>query len=318
MAAVDPAQPYPSFTKVYHHDVYPTIDPTGPALDCSNRIIFVTGGGRGVGKAIGVAFAKANAKGIVLLGRTSSSLEETAEEIKSVSSGQTATFVVTADITVASQVQAAMEKAVEHFGAVPDVLVNNAGGVLGRGPIVDIDPDGFWKTFEVNVKGPLLVNQAFLKADRAHNSQTVRTVINIPSGIVHLPYASGGVAYACSKTASAKMTEFLHYERPDWNVFNMQPGVVDTELARAAGRQAPDKPEMPAGCAVWLSTSPEAKVFNGRFLWANWDIDEMLAKRDEIEEGDLLRLSLKGWAEDVHSDELVRIASTLHNNARKK
>ena len=72
---------YPSFTDTYHHEQYPAIDPTQKELDCSEKVVVITGGGRGIGKAIAVAFAKAHAKGIVLMGRTRSTLETAAAEV---------------------------------------------------------------------------------------------------------------------------------------------------------------------------------------------------------------------------------------------
>lgn len=312
------AQPvYPSFTPTYHHDQYPAIDPTLPELDCSGKTVLVTGGGRGIGKAIALAFAKAHATGIALIGRTQSSLDETVAEIKQIDSA-TDVVVCTADIVVPDQVQHAVNWVIERFGKVPDVLVNNAGGLSGVGSLTDVDLDDFWRAFELNVKGPLIVTQSYLRANQKHSPEAIRTVINIPSGAAHLPYAPGAAAYATSKLANAKVVEYLHHEKPEWNVFNMQPGVVATELARQAGRKAPDSPELPAGLAVWLATQPEARILNGRFVWANWDVTELLARKDDLEKRDLLTLGLKGWAEELNSEELKRRARAVHRDADKK
>ncbi|KAK4962757.1 hypothetical protein LTR10_000384 [Elasticomyces elasticus] len=308
---------YPSFTSTYHSDQYAAIDPSQPSLDCSGKTVLVTGAGRGIGKAIAIAFAKANAQGIALVGRTLSSLDDAAKEIKQVNAN-VEVVVVTADITDSTQVQAAMDTIVDRFG-VPGVLVNNAGGLNGMGPLIDADLDDVWKAFELNVKGPLNVTQAYLRAHRTHSPDTPRVVINLPSGAAHLPYAPGAAAYACSKLASAKLTEYLYHENPEWSVFNMQPGVVATDLARKAGRKAPDTPELPAGFAVWLATQPEAKaVLNGRFIWANWDVTELLGRRDEILSKDLLTLALKGWGEDVSAEEMKRRAVSVHRDADKR
>ncbi|KAK3660876.1 hypothetical protein LTR56_000634 [Elasticomyces elasticus] len=298
---------YPSFTSTYHSDQYAAIDPTQPSLDCTGKTVLVTGAGRGIGKAIAIAFAQANARGIALVGRTMSSLEEAAKEIKQVNAN-VELVVVTADITDSAQVQAAVDTIVDRLG-VPDVLVNNAGGLHGMGPLIDADLDDVWKAFELNVKGPVNVTQAYLRAHRTRSPDTPRVVINIPSGAAHLPYAPGAAAYACSKLASAKLTEYLHHENPEW---------IATDLARKAGRKAPDTPELPAGFAVWLATQPEAKaVLNGRFIWANWDVTELLARRDEILSKDLLTLTLKGWGEDVSAEEMKRRAVSVHRDAEK-
>ena len=310
---------YPSFTPTYHHNQYPAIDPTQPALDCSKKTVLITGGGRGIGKAIAIAFAQAHAKGIALLGRTNTTLEETALEIREAGGGETDVFVVTADIMVQSEVQAAMESTINHFGGrVPDVLVNNAGGIHGVGHLIDVDIDDFMKAFDLNVKGPLIVLQTYLRANRKHFPEAPRTVINLPSGAAHLPYAPTAAAYGCSKLANSKITEYVHHENPSWNVFNMQPGVVATDLARQAGRKAPDSPEMPAGFAVWLAAHPDARELNGKFMWANWDVNELLERKEEIQKRDLLTLTLKGWAEDTNAEELKRRAASVHRNAERK
>jgi NAD(P)-dependent dehydrogenase (short-subunit alcohol dehydrogenase family) len=237
-------------------------------------------------------------------------LDETAAKIRTTSPGTDA-FVQTADITNQDQVQSAIDAAIKHFdGTVPNVLVNNAGGLRGFGSLIDVDINDFWQAFELNIKGPLMVSQTFLRSVREHSSlQESLTIINIPSGAVHVPYLPGAGAYGSSKMAMSKITEYLHHENPNWFVINMQPGVVATELARLAGRQAPDAPELPAGMGVWLATQPEKReevrrVLNGKFLWAYWDVDEMLQKGEEIERRDLLTLGLKGWAEDFNAEEL--------------
>ena len=200
---------YPSFTPTYHHDQYPAIDPTRSALDCSDKIILITGGGRGIGKAITLAFAKAHAKGIVLLGRTKTSLDEAATEIKRISPA-TRVLIQTADITNRDAVQHAVDAAIAHFGEVPDVLVNNAGGLSGMASLTDVDLEEFFRALELNIKGPLIVLQAFLRANRTHSPDVARTVINISSGAAHAPYYPGGAAYSTSKLATAKIMEYLH------------------------------------------------------------------------------------------------------------
>ena len=98
----------------------------------------------------------------------------------------------------------------------------------------------------------------------------------------------------------------------------MQPGVVQTDLARQAGRKAPDSPQLPAGFAVWLAAHPNARELNGRFIWANWDINELLERKDEIQKRDLLTLTLKGWAEDLNAEELKKRAASVHRDADQK
>lgn len=299
----------PSFTPTYHHDVYPAIDPTQPALDCSDKIILITGGGRGIGKAIALGFAKAKAKGIVLLGRDDKTLKSSAAEIR-ILSPSTEVFVTTADIQKQDQVHKALQDIVAHFGTVPHVLVNNAGGLRGQGPIIDVDISDFWESFELNTRGPLIVSQAFLRLARTEKKVN-RTIINISSGAAHVPYAPGIASYSCSKAATCRIMEFLHHENPECQIFNVQPGVVATDLSRGYGRKAEDSGELPAGFAVWLARSPDAGVFSGKFLWANWDVGELLSRKEEILREGLLEFGLKGWSEGGRTDD----AKGVHGDA---
>ncbi|KAF7194069.1 Short chain dehydrogenase citE [Pseudocercospora fuligena] len=307
---------YPSYTPTCHHDQYPAIDPSQPSLDCSNKIVLITGGGRGIGKAIATAFAEAHAKGIALVGRAESTLRETSQAIKQISP-RTDVFITTADIQDKTQTQAAIEATLAHFSVVPDVLVMNAGVLRGVGSLIDVNIDDFWSAFEINTKGPLIVAQAFLRANRQHSPDAKRTIINVSSGSAHIPYAPGGCAYGTSKLASAKIVEYLHHENPEWNVFNMQPGVVATDLAKQASRAGEDSPRLPAGFAVWLAASPDAKWLNGKFLWANWDINELLEKKEEIHKRDLLTFILKDWT-DLSAKALIERARSVHGNAKKE
>lgn len=75
--------PYPSFTSKYHNAPYPEKAEDFPAHSASGEVIAIAGGGRGIGKAIAVSFARASASTIILLGRTESSLKSTQVEILS-------------------------------------------------------------------------------------------------------------------------------------------------------------------------------------------------------------------------------------------
>ena len=312
---------FPSFTTTYHHKQYPAIDPKQPSLNCSKKIIVITGPGRGIGQAIALAFAHAGAKGIALLGRTKATLDETAAEIKRISS-TTQTISIPLDITEPASVTSALDDVVRFFGRRPDVLVNNAGGVAkgAHTSLLDVDIGAFRRTNELNIIGPLAVTQAFARvhaaSDKADPSARV-AVINVSSGAAHLPFYPNGVAYSSSKLAGAKVIEYLYYEFPEWNVFNLQPGVIETDLSRQAGRKADDQPDLPAGMTVWLAASKDARRLNGRFLWANWDVDELLSREDEIHQRELLTLSLKGWAHDENTEDLMKRANSVFSDADK-
>ena len=233
-------------------------------------------------------------------------------------SDKTDTLVIPADITSRQQIESAFANITEHFDAAPDVLIKNAGRLLAFGAVADIDIEAFWKTYELNVLGPLIVTQAFIRAAKASKEpDTRRIIINIPSGGAHIPYAPTAVAYSTSKLANAKVLEYVHYEHPEWLAVNMQPGIVATDLARKAGRKAPDDPNLPAGIVVWLAADPRAQALNGNFVWANWNVDEVLEK-EEIREKGLLSLGLTGWADGISPEDLIARARSVHRDADHK
>lgn len=204
---------YPSFTPTYHHEAYPAIDPTQPSLSCEGKVVLITGGGKGIGKAIATGFAKAHAKAIIILGRTQLSLTSTATELKEISGSRTEVLTHAVDILDIASVQQAFDASVQALGQI-DILVNNAGGLFGIGSVGDVDIDEFWKAFELNVKGPLIVTQAFIKA--AAHSSGLRTIINISSGGAHLPYAPMAAAYGTSKLAFTKVTVSVFSDNVAW------------------------------------------------------------------------------------------------------
>lgn len=125
MSVNELASTRPMFTEHFHRDVYPAIDPTNPALALTGKTVLVTGGGRGIGVSIVEAFAKAQAKSIILTGRTESSLVAAKEKFTKAFPG--VQFIASAvDIGVPESVDAmfkSLNGKVEHI----DVLVNNAG-----------------------------------------------------------------------------------------------------------------------------------------------------------------------------------------------
>ncbi|KAF3404926.1 Short chain dehydrogenase andI [Talaromyces pinophilus] len=278
------------FVPTSHHDTYPTISETNPELSCKGKVAFITGGGRGIGRAIAKAFAIARAKGIFLIGRTASDLLSAVEEIKILSTGNPVpVHHAKADVTDKEAVVSAFKQAIEAFGHI-DVLIQNAGYLDDHRSLLDSDLDDYWKTFEINVKGGLIVVQQFLK-----HSQPDDTIINIGSGAGHLPCLPGYSAYSSSKLAFAKVIEHVQVENPDLRIFNINPGAIATEMQAKSGDVAiVDTIRLPGSYCVWLAASKDADCLKGRFLWSNWDINELMPRADDIKKQNLLTHGLIG------------------------
>lgn len=218
---------FKSFTKTWHRESYPAISPTRPELSAAGKVVFITGGGSGIGKATAIAFAQAGAKTVAIFGRRVGLLQSAAEEISKANPKGTTTVVFeSVDISQRQALEAAFRNAIEKAGGAKiDVFVNNAGTLKPPQPVTQYGEKELREMIEGNLIGSFNVVHAIvpLLAPKAK-------ILNISSGIGHINPIPGMWAYASMKSANATMFDYLQDEHPDFGVFNIQPGVVETEL----------------------------------------------------------------------------------------
>ena len=127
------------------------------------RAVLITGASKGIGRAIAISFAKAGASFIAIGAR--SSLSETEKDITDAAqkAGRKAPKVLslTLDVSNEESVRSVAEKITGAFGRL-DILINNAGYLPGWKPIAESNVDGWWKAYEINVRGTYLVTRAML------------------------------------------------------------------------------------------------------------------------------------------------------------
>ncbi|CAF9935324.1 hypothetical protein IMSHALPRED_010182 [Imshaugia aleurites] len=285
--------PFPSLTETYHNASYDAISPTRPELSVAHKTIIVTGGGRGIGPEIARAYAAAGASRIVLLGRTQSTLSQTAEKIeKEFASVSVSTH--TADIADQVAIEHVAEK-VQNW----DVLILNAGVLASPQPIAKSDPADWWRVLETNVKGAMVTTRAFLPS-RNNNASIIGLNANMITVPASYPAAAGASAYVCSKFAQLKLLEYVSAENPDVFVVSVHPGVVDTDMLRSMDGHRKldpailDNVELPAHFILWLA-SKEARFLKGRYVCANWDVEELKGKAEVIESTRILEANVHGW-----------------------
>ena len=202
-------------------------------LRLDGKTALVTGASRGIGEAIAKTFVEAGAN-VMLSSRKQDALQQVAKEIDP-SGASTAVFAAHAGEP--DQAAACVQATLDAFGAV-DILVNNAATNPHMGRTIGIDLPRWDKTFEVNVRGPMVWTQlAWEKAMEARGG----TVLNISSigGMTH-----GGAigVYDTTKAALIHLTKQLATELgPQVRVNAISPGLVKTDFARALWEPAGDQ-----------------------------------------------------------------------------
>lgn len=179
------------------------------SFSLDGKTAIVTGAGKGIGKAIATALAEAGAN-VMLVARTESDLQQTQQEI-----GNTRTAYVTADITKRSEIQAAVEKTVEQFGAI-DILVNNAGMNI-RSSLSDATDSEWHQIMDTNAQSVFMFSQEAVKKMVSGSS-----IINI-SSVGGDRALKTGVVYAASKAAIIQMTKVMAME---WGPKNIRVNAI--------------------------------------------------------------------------------------------
>lgn len=195
------------------------VDPMN--LTLSGKTAIVTGGSKGIGKAIAAAFVAAGAN-VMLSSRKAEQLQRAVAEI----GGSTAWFAANAGDP--EQAEACVRATVERFGAL-DVLVNNAAANPYAGPLIDVDLPRFDKTMQVNVRGALVWTQL---AWRLWMQEHGGVVINISSvgGLDTSPLLG---VYNVSKAALIHMTKQMAAELgPNVRVNAIAPGLIRTDFSQ--------------------------------------------------------------------------------------
>ncbi len=190
-----------------------------------NRVAIVTGGSKGLGKAIAKALAGAGAN-VTVVSRHLNEAQASADEIGDDTDKKVLALEI--DVSKQPQVEEMVTKTVAEFGKV-DILVNNAG-INIRGPAEELTLDVWNQVLEINLIGPFLCSQAVFKY---MSEQKYGRIINIASilGTVGMP---GRTAYSSSKGGLIQFTKTLALEWAQYNITvnAICPGPFLTELNR--------------------------------------------------------------------------------------
>lgn len=195
---------------------------TVPTFDLTGRTAIVTGGSRGLGRAIALGYAAAGAR-VVVASRKADACEAVAHEIRTVGSEALA---VPTHVGRSDDIDALVAATVEWSGGI-DIVVNNAANPLG-GSLAEVTPLAFEKAYGVNVLGPLLLCQAALEQLTRSDHASVINVITVGAfrGGEHLGL------YCSSKAALWNLTGIMAKEwaRRGIRVNAIAPGPFDTDM----------------------------------------------------------------------------------------
>ncbi|PWY96632.1 putative NADP(+)-dependent dehydrogenase [Aspergillus sclerotioniger CBS 115572] len=276
--------PLPSLTPTWHNDTYPSISPSRPELTAAGKTIIITGAGGSIGRATALSFCRAGASKIILVGRNESNLKATQDALTCDSS------VHALGVTDESGL-AELAATIGPW----DILILGAGYLSGPSSIASSVPEDWWLSFETNVKGAYLpIKHLLPTANTTH-----ATIIAITAATTFPATMVPGLsAYLSSKLALHKVLEFVAAENQTVFAAALHPGMIETDVFKKSGgdkeKLPMDSVNLPADFTVWLA-SPEAAFLNGRQVWANWDVEELKAKGEEIKNGMELMAGVYGW-----------------------
>ena len=189
-------------------------------ISLQGKTALVTGGSRGIGKAIAATFVRCGAN-VMIVSRKEDSLRATAQEI-----GGNIAFMAanTGDIDSADKAVAAT---IEKFGSL-DIFVNNAATNPYAGPMMEVDQSRYDKTFQVNLRGPVFWTQSVWNQWMKDHPGVIVNVASI-GGL--RTEASLGV-YNLTKAAIIHMTRQLAGELGATRVVGVAPGLIVTDFAQ--------------------------------------------------------------------------------------
>ncbi|MGW4523121.1 glucose 1-dehydrogenase [Amycolatopsis sp. NPDC004378] len=198
----------------------------------TGKVVLVTGGGSGIGKAAARAFAAEGAT-VVVAGRDEQRLASAVQEIGGDASA------VTVDVTDSADVARMVETVVSRHGGL-DVAFNNAGILGSPAPLADLDEDDFGAVLDTNVTGTWLCLKHEVAHMRAHGGGAI---VNMASNIGAHGRLPNMAAYAASKAAVSVLTRTAARDHiaDGVRINAVSPGATDTEMSLRPGETAADR-----------------------------------------------------------------------------
>lgn len=287
-----------TFTSHSHTDVHPSIDPATVSLP-KPFVVCIVGASRGIGAGVAYAYAKASASALVLASRRTSGLEATAAKCREINP-DVEIEIVECDITSADSVSSLGNRVKDRFGRL-DVAVVNSGY---SGPVVlkltETDPATFQQASDVNYVGLFLCAKYLipLLLGTENGAKNFITVSSFAAMIVRGPIANA--QYCVSKLAQLKLMEHVHEQFRGEGLlsWSVHPGAVNSEMAAETTPEVfkpylTDSSDLCGAFCTWLTRAgKERDWLCGRLLNAKSNVGELVEKKYEIVQKDLLKVKL--------------------------
>jgi NAD(P)-dependent dehydrogenase (short-subunit alcohol dehydrogenase family) len=224
------------------------------AQGLAGEVAIVTGAGAGFGRRIALRLA-AEGAAVTVFARRKHTLDEVVSEIER--EGGRA-LAIAGDATEPEDVSRAARATEQRLGPV-SLLVNNAGRPTPYGPIGVADPQMWWESQAVHIRGPLLFLSALLPGMRARRKGHIVTIASL-AGLAPVPHLS---AYALGKCAQIRLMEQVALEGKGFGIaaFSMEPGTVTTDMAESTMADPEAQKWIPEGVAM-LKGKKEAEDAN--------------------------------------------------------
>lgn len=307
-----------------HSDVYHRIETRngGPLSNASNgKTLLITGASKGIGRSIAILHAHTHPRCIIITARSTGPLDAVATELEAIDP-KINVIKASVDVGDIGAVKAFFQRLrnVEGVGKI-DVLFNNAGYLEPVMPFAQQNLSTWTRTINTNLLGVANVTHEFLRHNFAAvggsedgtteglNKQALKDVSVIMTSStgsnLMMPGFSG---YMPTKTWLNRFTEFMDADYGTLSPFGAEglrafcfhPGAIPTEAAQNMPQMILDlwrdngheSPDLSGAFTAWLLT-PEADFLRGRYVCATWDVDDLVAKKEEILEQDLLKVRIE-------------------------
>ena len=239
-----------------------------PATSLSGQTTLVTGGGRGIGRAIALALAEAGAEVVV---NYSSSASAAAEVVGTIQDSGGKAYALQANVAMENEVEALIKEVLERSGRI-DVLVNNAG-ITRDGLMMRMKTDDWQSVLDLNLGGVFLCSRAVI---RPMLKQRSGRIINITS-VVGLIGNAGQANYAAAKAGVIGLTRSTARELASRGItVNAEaPGFIATDMTKDLDAEGILKniplgrfgtQEQVAGVVRFLAADPAASYITGQVL----------------------------------------------------